>query len=888
MIPVGLEEDTRKVQTAVLGGPDGHIPLFLPYEKHAADGLRKEHGPNAFTCGTLLGGCGKLLTLRACDDKKSHFAHRPPVRCSRTALGEDSADHLYIGEAITKWLRRQGQPTVAVQYVKQKGARSDAIELRFGSKKKRRLIHVQMARRSFKDWQADGERLSAPPGKPATIRMYGPESQLAPYEVDATGYALRFKCATENGTRVVYVGTHPPGHQVEWTTLDKCRLVHAGIVTPWLEETPYGIRPKGTVPAPRPERHAVEDRKAETARTPEGQGSGSAIGPALPLMTGRVAFTGASLVSEEGGRGLYDVDAQPIGSTRFPARISLPASAAAPEPHHVYVLTDRAAVLNGPEPALPDSRWMLRAEGFVRLTPAKAAEWALLKPPAPARGKDATAAATPASQQKPERPAGADAKKSPSTLTPAPSQRATIPDDRLVAELTRVLARTARERTTITWYELLEQTGIRPDEVTQARQLRLLTAVDAPHAKGHRPLLSSLITFSRQAQPHDDTPPPFFRQVLLALGWPHWTDAAGVAHIWKDHRTRIHNARSSEHPGPAPGAGASALPPARPGEGPMVRLRVILRHLEEAEADLPFPAFNRAVREADDLALLIGNPFLPTPVLQRLSHWRKALRRRLEGPGVPDTPPREVFDRMADEFRAARDAGDLALARRVHNAMGPVYSLRLSPQDREAVAGLMREFKQWVRDRESTTSANGSLEALRRIFRDLEVRKDTLTTTEIADALTEADRIRRGLAGPLPEADDEALRRQRADLRHRLQVESGSGGALAPLAARVRTVLQGAARAGTTITWEELAHRVGGGLHRLHEEDQGEILVLVDEETPAHEPPLAALVADGDLAPHRSYRHVRDSRGRKPVPELSLEMHWRMDVFKLYQLWRHR
>ncbi|MFC8066127.1 hypothetical protein [Streptomyces sp. NPDC057293] len=31
--------------------------LFLPFEKHAADGLRKEYGSNAFTCGTLLGGC---------------------------------------------------------------------------------------------------------------------------------------------------------------------------------------------------------------------------------------------------------------------------------------------------------------------------------------------------------------------------------------------------------------------------------------------------------------------------------------------------------------------------------------------------------------------------------------------------------------------------------------------------------------------------------------------------------------------------------------------------------------------------------------------------------------------------------------------------------------
>jgi hypothetical protein len=57
--------------------------------------------------------------------------------------------------------------------------------------------------------------------------------------------------------------------------------------------------------------------------------------------------------------------------------------------------------------------------------------------------------------------------------------------------------------------------------------VRLLTAVDALHAKTRRPLLSSLITFSRQAQP-DDVPPLFFRQVLLALGRPHRTDA-----VWR-------------------------------------------------------------------------------------------------------------------------------------------------------------------------------------------------------------------------------------------------------------------------------------------------------------------------------------------------------------------
>ncbi|MFF8881859.1 hypothetical protein [Streptomyces flaveolus] len=782
----------------MLGGPDGHLPLFLPYEKHAADQLRQQHGSNAFTCGTLLGGCGKLLTLRACDDKKSHFAHRPPVRCARTALGEDSADHLYIGEAIAKWLRAQGRPNVGVQYVRQSGARSDSIEVRFGPQKKRRLIHVQMVRRSFKEWQADGERVRAPAERPSTIRMYGPESQLAAFQVDADGYALRFACTTENGTRVVRVGTHPPDHQVKWTTLDQCRLVSAGILTPWLEETPHGIRPKGTRPVLRQEdRPAVDARKTETARTPTDEAHPVA-GPELPLMTGSVAFTGAALMAEEHGRRLYDVDAQPVGSTKFSARLSLPESIPAPEPHHVYVLTGRAAVLNGPQLAVPGSRWTLRAERFVRLTPAKATEWDLLTPPAPVRD-----APTPVEE-------------TPSPRSPEPLRRKSV-----------------------------------SPVVADTKELSVVPT-------------------------------------------------------------------AAEHPASAEATGASELPPARSGEDPVERLHVVLRHLDEGDAALPTPALHRAVREAEDLAMLVGSRFLSAHASQRLSHWRTVLRQRFEGP-TPDSPPREVFDRLADEFRAARDVGDLALAKRVRGAMGRVYALRLSPEDREAVTGVVREFKQWVRDQEPVTPADESLKSLRSLLHDLGSRRATVTRAEVAAALKEADQIRRGLDGPLPEAVTAQLRRWHGNLRHRLRAENGDGGALpdvraaesgdratesvpdgtatasrldrnalALFAARVRPLLQDAARAGTTVTWGDLRRRLDGELPYLHPDDQGEILVLVDLETAADEPLLAALVAGADLSPHALYRHVRYSLGRERVPEMSLEMHWRMEVLRIHQLWRHR
>lgn len=90
------------------------------------------------------------------------------------------------------------------------------------------------------------------------------------------------------------------------------------------------------------------------------------------------------------------------------------------------------------------------------------------------------------------------------------------------------------------------------------------------------------------------------------------------------------------------------------------------------------------------------------------------------------------------------------------------------------------------------------------------------------------------------------------------------------------------------MTWSELRRRLGGDLPYLHPDDQGELLVMVDSDTPPNEPLLSALVTGADLSPHGLYRHVRYSLGRKRVPDESVEADWRTDVLRLHQLWRHR
>jgi hypothetical protein len=79
-----------------------------------------------------------------------------------------------------------------------------------------------------------------------------------------------------------------------------------------------------------------------------------------------------------------------------------------------------------------------------------------------------------------------------------------------------------------------------------------------------------------------------------------------------------------------------------------------------------------------------------------------------------------------------------------------------------------------------------------------------------------------------------------------------------------------------------------GALPHLHPDDQADILVAVDRGTPASEPLLSALVAGVDLSVIGLYRNVRESLGRRRVPDVSLEMHRRMEAFRVHPLWRHR
>ncbi|MGP4088936.1 hypothetical protein [Streptomyces sp. KR55] len=323
------EEDTRKVQTAVSGHAGSDLPVYLPMDADEFGAFISRYPQRAFFCGTLLGGCGQRLSPKQYRDRKCHFAHvSAAVNCRRTEGDEASADHLYIGRAIADWLKRQKQRAVQPVY-KPKGHQvRDVIDVSYEAG--RRLVRVQLARRSKREWEESDAELRA---RHAGLDwLFGPDSLLANWQLDRQGYALRVQCRSLGATREVEIGTQFPDRPVEWTSLSECSLTPEGIVTPGLLHTPSGIVPRHAAPA-----------------TPALPAS------ALPLTPASILITDAALSHATDTHRFFDI------SVRVNARLSLPAHAETPDVHHAYL--PMGATLS------PDSdgTWLIEARALHRI-----------------------------------------------------------------------------------------------------------------------------------------------------------------------------------------------------------------------------------------------------------------------------------------------------------------------------------------------------------------------------------------------------------------------------------------------------------------------------------------------------------------------------------------
>ncbi|MEU1176871.1 competence protein CoiA family protein [Streptomyces sp. NPDC005820] len=486
------DEDTRKVQTAVIGRAESDWPVFLPYDHDDFDRFMRGRTRDDFYCGVLLGGCGKKLTPKRYTEKKCHFAHRPPVHCRRTETGEASADHLYIGQALRRWLLRQGYQDAEITYLDPGSVHGGAVEVRFGEGRSR-LVRVQLARLSLREWQETRERLA---DRHTHVHWaYGPYCGLSHNEVDAAGHAIRISCRTEGETREVYVGTQYPDNSLAWSALTECRLSDVGIITPRLDaEPPASSTP---VPAPAP--------------------------VAFPLAPGTLAFTAATELPaprpDPDGTAvrLYEADLQPIGSAVVRARIALPHAHPAPPPHQLHVIYSSARLLPLTEAAPSGPAWLIRADGASPLPQQTDSRWPDLRPGSP-----------------PPEPAPP----TPTATGPAASTPRPLPlgEAETIHVFRSRLGVVARARGLISWETLVGHAGAAPVGITPEERVRLLIAVDHPRADG-KPVLSALVTPDLAPA----APAPYFAEVLAGLGWRSDLSESKVAEIWERERTTAYS-----------------------------------------------------------------------------------------------------------------------------------------------------------------------------------------------------------------------------------------------------------------------------------------------------------------------------------------------------------
>ncbi|MEU8867610.1 hypothetical protein [Streptomyces umbrinus] len=273
------------------------------------------------------------------------------------------------------------------------------------------------------------------------------------------------------------------------------------------------------------------------------------------------------------------------------------------------------------------------------------------------------------------------------------------------------------------------------------------------------------------------------------------------------------------------------------------------------------------------------------------------------GPESPDDSAIEQFNALIDQFREAQRTLDVDRAEQIYRMVNPLHR-QLSPALQHQNRATVAEMKTWVGVQQPNRSS-ALLKLCRRLIHQMRLEKDVLSTNALAALAAEAQALSKRVA--LSDAEQKDLARWQQHLRARREAEKfpsvgdlsenepAAEGRLSrsqvpQLASAVRTLLEQTARGQSLTTWGELRRRLRESvLPHLHPDDQGEILVAVDRDTPANEPLLSSLIVVGDGEIHPLYRHVAFSLGRDvPLSDAALRSEWTVDVLRLRALWKHR
>ncbi|MGQ5578966.1 hypothetical protein [Streptomyces sp. ECR3.8] len=931
--------DTRLVQTAVIGTKDSDQPVILPEQPHNLDQFRRHFQGKQFWCGTLLGGCGEELMTKRYETKVCHFAHFPDrtgmaPACHRVANGADSADHLFIKRDLTDWLKDQGVRVQAELRHLGTGP-GDAVD--FWLPTTRQRLRFQLCLQDYRTWYRAEQELSTSSEQMDWI--FGAEGPISANMVQRQGYALRVKCETHGSDRRVLIGVERTGRPVTWSSLDDCRLTSDGLVTPVLEEllsdgsvTQRGmgawLRP-ATFPLRADQIVFAIDTKAPTPKHSPLAAEGRYI------ITADVKPAGSRIIRAH----VSLPDAVPMPTEQYVYRLHGVARLLLTDPDpqdgaQWAVRADGVIQLSGIEaertglwrPAVALPKPVVRTTADVPVPEQRTVT-----------GQTATTSG---------RANSAAQSASSSSTRPDPDMVARV------RKALKDFAR-RRTLTAWSTLGLVAKLNLVRLSATDRRDLLIAVdrpaAPDKPvlsalvrDSGGHPlPEMTTIIRKLGLQPPADD--------VTLKLWCDREKERAYQAHSASGVRmipARLALAADGKVSGPPVvpqpnrrNAQSGSGHPQRQGplEEGVARLR---KALAQAEELLPRLNGKHHKRLSDTIkgarkrlntyesARAKGTPYLDwlgsrsdTP-----GHYAHLLLRAIEAvepharpESVPEAnasvvAPQQVpsprdnsadkFDELVIQFREAQRLQDVDRAEKIYRKAHPIYRLQLSPALQHQRRAIIGEMRTWITN-EQPNRSSALLKRFQRLIHRLGAEKDTMSTNDLAGVLVEAEALSKRIK--LPSNEQAALNTWQRRLQDRRETEKAASAIAIPednplaegrlsqsqilqLASAVRTLLEQTARGQSLTTWGELRRRLGESLlPHLHPDDQGEVLVAVDRDTPATEPLLSSLIVVGDGEIHPLYRHVAFSLERDvPLSDAALRSEWMVDVLRLRTLWKHR
>lgn len=213
--------DHRLVQTATLSGPRSYEPVFLPMERHFAEEFKGHHQNSTFWCGELLGGCGGRLGVKIYEEKVAHFAHYSSTnRCTRQHGGIESADHLFAGQQVNRWLDSHGLPQREPLFEGDFANGGTCHRLTLPAGEEEPTILFEFTTRMDPGVQ---RLLTQGLDRPqAWFVRDNPE--LVQRLVHSNGHGLRFRMRTDRFERKVDVGTTSSDGHTWWRPIEDCSL----------------------------------------------------------------------------------------------------------------------------------------------------------------------------------------------------------------------------------------------------------------------------------------------------------------------------------------------------------------------------------------------------------------------------------------------------------------------------------------------------------------------------------------------------------------------------------------------------------------------------------------------------------------------------------------